>query len=167
MGKTLVINMKDVKIEGDVLDVSSSNNNGIIYSLFKDVQEEVAIDYVDDNSKKNLENRKYDCCTFFFNLSYVWGNKKRESIIRDISKYLKEDGYIYIWDVKKELGKSINSKVKIILPNDTIKEFNLTNRNPLISSEVEDIKKVLEKSCKIEETKVWEDVFYIKARKKE
>ena len=44
MGKTLVINLEDVNIQGDILDVGE-NNLGIIYNISKEVLEEISIDY--------------------------------------------------------------------------------------------------------------------------
>jgi len=51
------------------------------------------------------------------------------------------------------------------LPNSKIKEFTFKNLNILLSSNIEEIKKILEKYFEIEETKAWEDVFFIKGKK--
>ncbi|MGG7178648.1 hypothetical protein ACQPU1_13690 [Clostridium paraputrificum] len=161
MGKTLIINMNDVHIEGDILDLSGENT-GVIYNMSKEVEEEVAIDYVSEESKYELKERKYDACTFFFNLNNIWGGRRKESIIREVSSYLKEEGSIYIWDVNKERGKIIDNKVKVLLPNEKVKEVEFKNYNPLITCTFEEVKKILEKYYKIEETKVWEDIFFIK-----
>lgn len=164
MGKTLIINMKDVIIEGDILDVAG-NNTGIIYNISKEVEDEISVDYVDGESRRELKSRKYDACTFFFNLNRVWGGRKKESIIREVSSYLNKGGMVYIWDINKERGKIIDNKVKVILPNEKVKEIEFKNFNPMITCSYEEIKKILEKYCEIEETKIWEDIFYIKAKK--
>ena len=68
MGKTIIINLEKVNINGDVLDVGE-NNLGIIYNLTKEVQEEMSLDYVNDETKVELRNSAYDACTFFFELN--------------------------------------------------------------------------------------------------
>ena len=90
---------------------------------------------------------------------------EKEKLIKEISSYIREDGEIFIWDIKKERGKVFNNKIKVILPNGKIKEFTFKNLNILLSSNMEDVKKILDKYFEIEETKVWEDLFFIKGRK--
>ena len=106
MGKTLVINMKDIVIEGDILDVAG-DITGIIYNISKEIDDEISVDYVDGENKNLLKHRKYGACTFFFNLNKVWGSRKKERIIKEISQYLNKDGDIYVWDINKERGKII------------------------------------------------------------
>lgn len=165
MGKTILINLNDIHIDGDILDVSR-DNSGIIYNISKDAEEEVSIDYVDAGNKNVLMKRAYDACTFFFNLNNILGIKRKESLIREVCGYLKEEGEIYIWDINKESGGFLDFKVNVALPNGNLKEVVFKNFNPLISCKFEEIKKILEKYSEIEETKLWEDIFFIKARKK-
>ena len=164
MGKTLVIDLEDVILQGDILDVGEKNL-GIIYSISKEAKEELSLDYVSNDTKIELKNVKYDACTFFFDLNKIWTSLEKEKLIKEVSSYIKEYGEIFIWDINKERGKVFNNKIKVILPNEKIKEFTFRNLNPLLSSNVEEIKKILEKYFKIEETKAWEDVFYIKGQK--
>ena len=164
MGKTLVINLNDVVLKGDVLDVGE-RNLGIIYNISKEAYNEISIDYVDDSRKGYLKEHKYDACTFFFELSSMWTNFEKERIIGRMTRLLKEEGEILIWDINKQRGKVINNKVKVIMPNHDIKEFNFRNHNVFGCNDIEDIKKILAKNFKIEETKAWEDVFFIRARK--
>lgn len=164
MGKTLVIDMEDVNLKGDILDVGE-NNLGVIYNLSKEIEEELSLDYVDNQRKVELQNRKYDACTFFFELNKLWTNTEREKIIRDVCSYIKEDGEILIWDIYKERGRVFNNKIKVILPRESVKEFTFKNMNPFSSSNSDEIKKILEKYFKIEETKSWEDIFFIRGRK--
>ena len=65
MGKTIIINLEKVNINGDVLDVGEKNL-GIIYNLTKEAQEEMSLDYVNNETKLELKNNTYDACTFFF-----------------------------------------------------------------------------------------------------
>ena len=164
MGKTLVIDLEDVILQGDILDVGEKNL-GIIYSISKEAKEELSLDYVSNDTKIELKNVKYDACTFFFDLNKIWTSLEKEKLIKEVSSYIKEDGEIFIWDINKERGKVFNNKIKVILPNKKIKEFTFRNLNPLLSSNVEEIKKILEKYFEIEETKAWEDVFFIRGQK--
>lgn len=164
MGKTLIINMKDVSLEGDILDVAG-DNAGVIYNISKEIEDEISVDYVDGENKNLLSKRKYDACTFFFNLNSIWGSRKKEDIIKEVSSYLNEDGRIYIWDINKERGKIIDNKVKVILPKESVKEVTLRNFNPMITCSFKELEKIIEKYYIIEETKVWEDIFFIRGRK--
>ena len=164
MGKTLVINLEDVIFQGDILDVGEKNL-GIIYNISKEANDEISLDYVSSDSKVDLKDRKYDACTFFFELNKIWTSLEKERLIREISSYIKESGEIFIWDINKERGKIFNNKIKVILQNEKVKEFTFKNLNVLLSSNIEEIKKILEKYFEIEETKAWEDVFFIKGKK--
>lgn len=165
MGKTIFINMNDVKIKGDILDLSN-DNSGIIYNISKEIEEELCIDYVTSENKNVLEKRKYDACTFVFNLNSILGNRNKEKVIKEAVNYLKDEGEIYIWDVNKYGGSFIDYNVNVAIPNGDIKRLILKNYNPLAVCRFEEVKKILEKYSKIEETKVWEDIFFIKAIKK-
>ena len=129
MGKTIFINMNDVRIEGDILDLSSENS-GVIYNISKDIEEELCVDYVTSDERKVLTERKYDACTFVFNLNNILG-LRRSTVIKEVINYLKDDGEIYIWDVNKDRGKIINYNMNIALPGGEIKKFNLKNYNPI------------------------------------
>jgi hypothetical protein len=164
MGKTLVINLEDVIFQGDILDVGEKNL-GIIYNISKEAKDEISLDYVSSDSKVDLKDRKYDACTFFFELNKIWTSLEKERLIREISSYIKESGEIFIWDINKERGKIFNNKIKVILQNEKVKEFTFKNLNILLNSNIEEIKKILEKYFEIEETKEWEDVFFIRGKK--
>ena len=164
MGKTLVIDLEDVILQGDILDVGEKNL-GIIYNISKEAEDELSLDYVSSDTKIELKNVKYDACTFFFDLNKIWTSLEKEWLIKEVSSYIKEFGEIFIWDINKERGKVFNNKIKVILPNGKIKEFTFKNLNPLLSSNIIEIKKILEKYFEIEETKAWEDVFFIRGKK--
>ncbi|MCQ2969079.1 MAG: hypothetical protein MJ191_02960 [Clostridium sp.] len=164
MGKTIILNLSHINIRGDVLDIGESF--GVIYNIAKDIDDEVSVDYIEEENSEILKERSYDNCTIFFALSNIWGDYKRESLIENISKSIKTGGSIYIWDINKERGKLFNNKIRVILPSEKIKEFQFKNLNPMSSSIIEETKKILLKQFNIEEEKVWQDIYYIKARKK-
>ena len=63
------------------------------------------------------------------------------------------------------INNLFNDKVVYSDINEKVKEIEFKNYNPLLTCSFEEVKKILEKYCKIEETKVWEDIFFIKAKK--
>lgn len=164
MKKTLIVNLNYVDLSGDILDLSS-DESGVIYNMSKDVLDELSVDYVDNANKNILNGRQYDACTYFFNLSRIFTKRGKNKIIRDVSKYIKKGGKIYLWDNNKKLGEKIDKNIDIILPNGKIKESVLKNNNILLKCNYEEIIKILEKFYKIDETKVWEDMFFIKGTK--
>ena len=114
-----------------------------------------------------LKERSYDNCTIFFALSNIWGDYQREKLLQKISRSIKSGGSIYIWDINKEIGKLFNNKIRVILPSEKIKEFQFKNLNPMSSSSIEETRKILSGQFDIEEEKVCEDIYYVKARKNE
>lgn len=165
MGKTLIVNMDDVNIEGDILDVTY-NNTGVIYDISKEIQSEISVDYVDKNTKYLLKGQKYDACTFFFNLNNIFGNKKRKVLIKLITNYIKEGGKIYLWDVNKNIGRIVNNKVRIILPNNKIKEGRIKNKNIFNKCDGDEISDIIGKYYNIDKKKIWEEIFYVEGTKK-
>ena len=154
---------KSSNIRGDVLDVGESF--GVIYNIAKDIDDEVSVDYIEEENSEVLKERSYDNCTIFFALSNIWGDYQREKLLQKISRSIKSGGSIYIWDINKEIGKLFNNKIRVILPSEKIKEFQFKNLNPMSSSGIEETRKILSGKFGIEEEKVWEDIYYIKARK--
>lgn len=159
-----MLNFEDIKIEGNILDVACESL-GIINSILEEAKSEIAVDYVEKEEESMLQNSKYDACTFFFNLNTLWNINKREKLINEISDYLEKDGSIYIWDINKNIGELVDSKLKVLLPKGDIREYRIKNNNLFSSSSFEETKKILEKTFKIEETKVWEDIYFIKGIK--
>ena len=86
--------------------------------------------------------------------------------LKKITESLKDNGSIYLWDMNKTRGEVVDYKIKVILPNNKIKEGVIKNLNPLISCNFEEIKKILSKYYIIKEEKQWEDVFFLNGVKK-
>ena len=125
-----------------------------------------SVDYIEEENSEVLKERSYDNCTIFFALSNIWGDSQRERLLQKISRSIKTGGSIYIWDINKEIGKLFYNKIRVILPSEKIKEFQFKNLNPMTSSGIEETRKILTEQFCIQEEKVWEDIYYIKARKK-
>ena len=163
MGKTIILNLSDVVLNGDVLDVGESY--GVIYNLTKEALDELAIDFADDNNKESLIKEGYDTCTIFFDMSSIWREGERVKLINDVSRFIKKGGDIYIWDINKDIGQVINNKIRAILPSGKIKEFEFKNLNLMSKSNSEDIKNILNDKYIITEEKIWEDIYFIKGQK--
>lgn len=166
MGKTLIINLEDIDLNGDILDVGQENF-GIIYSISKEIEDELSLDYVSSNNKTQLKNDEYDACTLFFNLNKFWSNLEKENLIKEVNSYIRNNGQILIWDINKERGKVFNNKIKVVLPKGKVKEFTFKNLNPILNSSADEVKKIVSKYFQLEEVKTWEDMFFIRARKLE
>lgn len=164
MGKTLLINLSNLKLKGDVLDITCEDH-GVIYNISKDIDDEISADYIEGDSETALKNREYDACTLFFSLSKLWKNESKENLIEDISKHIKINGKIYIWDINKNIGEIVDNSIKVVLPKGDLKEFKIKNLNPFSSSNIEETKKILEKSYKIDETRIWEEMHFIEGTK--
>lgn len=163
MGKTIVLNLSDVKLKGNILDVGESF--GVIYNISKDIMDEISVDYVNGENNYVLKEGEYDTCTMFFCLSNMWNSSTRLKLIEEVSKYIKSGGELFIWDINKEVRDMINNKIIAVLPSGKYKEFEFKNLNPIIRSNIEENEKLLEKYYKIEETKLWEDVHFIRGKK--
>lgn len=162
MGKTIVLNLSDVKLKGNILDVGESF--GVIYNISKEIMDEISVDYVNSDNNELLKE-EYDTCTMFFCLSRIWNTSSRLKLIEEVSKYIKTGGELFIWDINKEVRDMINNKIVAVLPSGKFKEFEFKNLNPIIKSNMEESEKLLEKYYKIEETKLWEDIHFIRGRK--
>ena len=163
MGKTIVLNLSDVNLRGNILDVGESF--GVIYNISKDIMNEISVDYVNGDNNHILKEDDYDTCTMFFCLSNMWNHLARLKLIEEVSKYIKSGGELFIWDINKEVRDMINNKIIAVLPSGKDKEFEFKNLNPIIKSNIEENKKLLEKYYIIEETKLWEDIHFIRGKK--
>lgn len=163
MGKTIVLNLSDVNLKGNILDVGESF--GVIYNISKEIMNEICVDYVNGDNYHILKEEEYDTCTMFFCLSNIWNNLTRLKLIEEVSKYIKSGGELFIWDINKEVRDRINNKIIAVLPSGKYKEFEFKNLNPIIRSNIEENQKLLEKYYIIEETKLWEDIHFIRGKK--
>lgn len=52
MGKTIILNLSDIKLTGDVLDVGESY--GVIYNISKDAIDEVSVDLLEGSIDEKI-----------------------------------------------------------------------------------------------------------------
>lgn len=166
MSKTIFINMENQIFRGNLLDVGL-HNEGIIYNIYKEFNDNINVEYI--NGKEEEENIKedyYDNCILLFSFNKLWLNFKKKNFIKDIYKYLREDGLLYIWDVDKGYNKIFNGHVKILIPGGKIKKIKIRDFNILKNNSKENTVKLLDKYFKILDLKNSDGLYYIKAQRK-
>lgn len=170
MGEENLIDLQGNFLKGNVLDIGGENY-GIIYNLFKNSNEgekEVSIDYVEGvEEKEAIEKNYYDNVVMFFYISSIWRENTKKKIIEDIYSFLKDKGELHIWDIDKKHKKIVNDKIKVILPENKIKEFSVKDFNLMHKSSLENVKSLIDTYFNIIEIKQYNDLYYIRATKKE
>lgn len=165
--KEAVISIGEEVFQGDMLDIASGDN-GIIYNFYKEYNNEIAVDYVNSKNKVTCNiDHLYDTCVLLFTLGSITYNIQKSSLLRDINKYLKEGGRIYIWDMDKGCGKVFSRKIRILSPshkgsNICVKDYNLIKDNSMKT-----MLKLIRKYFCICDLKTYDGIFYIKAIKRD
>ena len=166
MKNYILINLEKENIQGNVLDIGCSNY-GIIYNLFKNGCDEISVDYVSGREEKNkIEKEFYDSCIIFFSLSNIWLKYNRKKVLYDITKNIKPDGLLYIWDTDKKYGKMFNGTLKVILPGKEFKNIKINDRNILKDTSFSSTKKMFEKYFEIVDYKCSDNIYFIKGKKR-
>ncbi|WMJ79217.1 class I SAM-dependent methyltransferase [Clostridium sp. MB40-C1] len=166
MKEEIIISIKDEKLKGNLLDIGTLNY-GIIYNIYKFNNDDFKVEYVD--SKKNkipISKECYDICTLFLTFSNIMFKKNKKALLEEIFSYLKDDGYIYVWDIDKKLGRILDSNVKVLMDDNKVKEFTIKDYNILKDSSEKSIFNLVNKYFDIIYAKKISKVYYIKARKK-
>ena len=163
MKSTILINLENENLSGNVLDVGFCNY-GITYSLFKNGYDEISVDYLEGKvERKKIEIGFYDCCIVFFALSNIFLKYNRKRILMDLVKHLKKEGVIYIWDLDKPYGKVFINKLKVILPGGEIKLIKLRELNVIKDTSFQTTKKIIEEYFVIMDYTCSDDIYCIKA----
>lgn len=166
MEKNVTIQLEDELFDGNLLDIGMSNT-GIIYNLYKEFNVNPTIEYIDGKyDEDKIEEKYYDNCVLLFTLSQVYFESGRKEIIKNINKYLKEKGKIYIWDVNKGYNKLVNFNIKIISSKTKEKKIIFKDNKIFLSSNKKATLKILSEYFNIIEEMQDEDIYYIKAEKK-
>lgn len=164
--KETFINMEHEIFRGNLLDIGT-DNYGIIYNIYKEYDKDSNLEYINgEEEKENIKEGYYDNCILLFSFSNIFFKKKRLSLIRDIYKYLKEDGFVYIWDIDKKAKETFNGKIKILLPGEKVKDIYIKDLNILKDSSLDTTVKLLESYFEIKDLKSSDSVYYIKGKKK-
>lgn len=166
MKNEVFINMENEIFKGNVLDVGF-DNYGVVYSLCKQGEDEIAVEYISGKEEtKEIREEMYDSCILLFSLNVVWLKFNKRSFIKDLCRFIKEDGTIYIWDIDKGHGKIFNKKIKIVLPDRKVKVINIRDMNIFKDNSKETVVNILEQYFEILDIKSSDNIYYIKGRKK-
>jgi hypothetical protein len=164
--KEVVIDLRNERFEGDVLDVGMENF-GVVYHMCKHTNDEISIDYIDKNLEEISKDKHwYDTAVLFFALSKIFLDITKRKLLMEVWDYLKEDGEILIWDLDKSTWQYKNMNVKVLLPGEKSKLITLKDFNLLKDSSKEYIFDLLEPMFEILECNASDNIYYIRGRKK-
>lgn len=164
--KEVIINMRDKRFKGDVLDVGM-DNYGIVYHMCKNTNDEISVDYIDSSIEGiTMDQHMYDTAVLFFTLSKVFLDITKRKLLEKVWEYLKDNGEILIWDLDKSSWQHVNLNVKILMPGDESKVINIKDFNVLKDSSKEYTVDILEPLFEIIECNDSDNIYYIRGRKK-
>jgi len=166
MMEKFFLSLEKEVFRGNILDVGM-DKNGIIYNISKHYDEDIDIDYLEGGYKEEvLKEKYYDTCVLFFSLHTLQTLNQKKKLFKDINGYLKDNGYIYIWDIDKKPLKTQKSNVRVCLPDKSIKDFKINCTNPFTNNSKEKIMNILKDFFEVIDTKHSSDFFSIVCRKK-
>lgn len=167
MKKTVLIEIEKEVLVGDVLDIGFKNH-GIIYSVCKLKDEEVAVDYQrTENDHIVLNRNKYDTCVMFFSLNGIFFDVNRSKLLKSIWENLNNHGVIHIWDVDKEDNRIIDMRIRVAMPDGSNRKFKVKDYNLLKKASYNKTLKLLEPYFNITKSELNDNIYYIRADKKE
>lgn len=170
----LDINLKDIKIEGDILDLSVEGNN-VLSEILSSAVEEVACTGVDkgyiDWEEKTSEDfsLQYDSAVAFFSLSSTCGKRAYESIIKEAFKMLRYGGKLMIWDMELPMWigcKEYNLNIEISEKQNIQVPVSL-NFNPFRVKYNEVMDTIVKSNFNINKSQIIDNLYYIEAVKLE
>lgn len=167
MKKEAFINLEKEIFKGDLLDIGFSNH-GIIYNIYKQyIDDSSSVDYIEGKQAKDtIEEESYDTCALFLTLSEIKLPSNKKQLIKDIYRFLKTEGLLYIWDIDKDFIKVFDSKIKILLPDKSTKEIHLRNFNIFNNSSKENTMKMLQPYFEVLTTSSSDNIYYMVCKKK-
>lgn len=168
MEKEIYIDINEQMLKGNILEISvCKQTQGVIYNLLKFYDKNIEVDIVNGKQeKKYIEENIYENCILFFSLRGMILNNSKRLLFKDISKLLKEDGLIHIWDIDKGYNKIFNATIKIVHPDKKIKKIKIKDLNILKDCSKEKTIKLMSKYFDIIDLKSSEGTFFIKGKKK-
>lgn len=162
----LFLSLEREVFRGNVLDITC-NNQGIIYSANKYYDDYIEIDYLEnDITDCNLQSH-YDSCIIFFSLRRYTSKNSRRKLLKRVHEMISKDGYIYIWDIRKELFKVWVNNIKVVLPDKTIAKLQINDLNIFEEITPEKIAESVKEYFDIVENINSKDYFKIVAKRKD
>lgn len=165
--ESIFINLEREIFNGNVLDVGF-NNYGIVYDVCKKNDEKMEIEYVAGREEKKFIGKNcYDSCVAFFTLKDLPLDSDKKKFFKDMYDFMKNDAIIYLWDIDKSVFRTFNGRFKIALPDTKVKEIQIKDLNILSDNSCDKICEMMKNYFKIVDVKRSNNIYYIKAQKKE
>ncbi|WP_087877521.1 hypothetical protein [Clostridium autoethanogenum] len=166
LSKDIFINMEKEIFKGNLLDIGM-DNQGIIYNIYKEFNDNVNVEYVSGKEEgKNIKEDYYDNCILLFSFNKLWVKFKKKNFIKDIYNHLAKNGTIHIWDIDKGYGKIFYADIKILIPEGKLRKIKIRDFNILKDNSKESTLRLLDNYFKILECRNSDGLYYIKAEKK-
>lgn len=166
MKKEVFISLEKEIFKGNLLDIGFSNH-GIIYNIYKQYNDDSSIEYLEGKEEKiRIEGGQYDVCAMFLALSDMKFTLSKKKLIKDIYKFLKDDGLLYIWDIDKGFVKAFNSTIKVVLPDKSTKQVFLRDFNIFKNSSKENTMKIIQPYFEILTLKNSDNIYYMICKKR-
>lgn len=80
---------------------------------------------------------------------------------------MKDNAVLYLWDVDKSIFQTFRRSIRIVLPGAKIKDIEVNDFNVLSNNSCKKICNMMSQYFKIIDVKCSNDLYYIKAEKKE
>jgi len=166
--REVFINLEKEIFKGNLLDIGFSNH-GIIYNICKQyIDDSKSVEYIEGKEEKiKIDEGSYDTCVMFLTLSDIKFTQTRKKMIKDVYKFLKEDGLLYIWDIDKGFAKTFISRINILLPDKSTKKINLRDLNLFKNSSKENTIKILAPYFEIITMKSSDNIYYMICKRRE
>lgn len=127
--ESLFVSLEKEVFRGNVLDITYGNQ-GIIYKANKYYDNFIDVDYLDNATSRSCDNEEYyDSCIVFFTLNKIKTHRQKLMLFDNIYRLMKNNGYVYIWDVEKEPLKTLQRKITVSLPDKSMKNFQINLLN--------------------------------------
>jgi ubiquinone/menaquinone biosynthesis C-methylase UbiE len=167
MKREVFINLEKEIFKGNLLDIGFSNH-GIIYNVCKQyIDDSNSVEYIEGKENKiKIEEGAYDTCVMFLALSDIKYTQSKKKLIKDVYKFLKVDGLLYIWDIDKGFAKSFNSRINILLPDKSTKQINIRDLNLFKNSSKENTMKIVQPYFEILTFKNSDDIYYMECKRR-
>lgn len=170
MKKSLVIDMRDLKIKGDILDISQPGNTIISQFVSTQLVEENPLekDFISYKAGKQYDEKdKYDLALAFFSLNVISSRRRLKNLLESIGNALRCGGKLIIWDYHREgYGIFVNLRVRALMAKGTNGIFELRIHNAPLKPGFYQVISILEKiGLSILTSRVSGNTYYIEAVK--
>ena len=168
--KNIVVNLKNFKINENILDISVSGRS-VIPEIIKNYEVSTGKTFEKQYvtwENKNLvaEASSYDCAVAFFAFDKILGRKNTESLIKYVKCALKNDGMLLIWDMEIHPAfKPGLYTIKTLLPGEKSTKIKIAAGINPFRVQFYDILKLLKKNGFIVvNSRLSQSIFYIEAK---